>query len=110
MVAETRKETPKNIYGISVFLLIGMIITFQSCDDIAHLIDVFSRQNTNRICLGLSIWLFASLAWLILKNDLNRHKKYLALYAPPDFDIDQEEECDISWNEAGKLNKYLKHW
>ncbi len=72
-----------------------MIITFQSFDDIAHLFDIFSRQNTNRICLVLSIWLFVSVAWLILlKNDLNRHKKYLNQYAPPGFDIDQEEEYD----------------
>ena len=80
-----------------------MIITLKLLDSIAHLFDIFSRQNANRLCLGLSLWLFVSIPWiLLLKNDLTRHKKFLKEYAPPAFDIDAAEDYEKGWNEAGK--------
>jgi septal ring factor EnvC (AmiA/AmiB activator) len=38
----------------------------------------------------------------VLKEDLNRHKKYLKQYAPAGFDIVREEEYEKGWNEADK--------
>lgn len=37
----------------------------------------------------------------LLKKELVVHKKYLAQYAPAGFDIDQAEEYEKGWNDAG---------
>jgi len=37
----------------------------------------------------------------LLKKELLVHKKYLVQYAPAGFDIDQAEEYEKGWNDAG---------
>ncbi|MGA2333657.1 MAG: hypothetical protein ABSG75_18105 [Syntrophales bacterium] len=47
-----------------------------------------------------------TIAWIVLlKDDIKRHKKYLKQYAPPNFDIDSNEEYDKAWDKATRDDK-----
>lgn len=82
-------------------VLMGLLITFDTLDALANLFGIFSLQNEHRLCLFLSLALAATIPLaLLLKSDLDLHKKYLKIYAPPDFNIYDQEEYDEAWNNA----------
>jgi hypothetical protein len=85
---------------------LGLIITSDTLGVLAELFGIFSRQTENRLCFFLTLTGGVVFAWaLLLKNDLKRHQKYLNQHAPPNFNIDAQEEYDEAWDEAENNEK-----
>jgi hypothetical protein len=108
-ISKLRKHIARNrkTYTVSlIFFLVGLIVTVQTFFQVAGLFDIFSPQTKNIIILSLfSVSILLLIAYLLLKNNLERHKKYLKQYAPPAFNIDDQEEYDEAWDEAAKEDK-----
>lgn len=94
-------------YIVSIVgLIAGMIFSFANIDAIANLFGMISIENLYRLCVLLLLVVFVTIAWIVLlKDDIKRHKKYLKQYAPPNFDIDSNEEYDEAWDEATRDDK-----
>ena len=81
-------------------------MTVQMLFQVAQFFDIFPSQTKNIIILSLSSGLILLLiAYMLLKNDLELHKKYLKQYAPANFDIDSQEEYSEAFKEATKDDK-----
>jgi FtsH-binding integral membrane protein len=108
-ISHLRRHLSKHskTYFISIIgLIAGMIISSATIDAIANLFGMISIKNLYRLCVLLLLVVFVTIAWIVLlKNDIKRHKKYLKQYAPPNFDIDSNEEYDEAWNEATRDDK-----
>jgi hypothetical protein len=99
------KHSRRYIVSI-VGLIAGMIFSFANIDTIANLFGMISIKNLYRLCVLLLLVVFVTIAWIVLlKDDIKRHKKYLKQYAPPNFDIDSNEEYDEAWDEATRHDK-----
>jgi len=94
-------------YIVSIVgLIAGMIFAFANIDAIANLFGMISVENLYRLCVLLLLVVLVTIAWIVLlKDDIKRHKKYLKQYAPPNFDIDSNEEYDKAWDKATRDDK-----
>jgi hypothetical protein len=78
-----------------------MIISYANIDAIPNIFGMISIKNLYTLCVLLLLVVLVTIAWIVLlKDDIKRHKKYLKQYAPPNFDINNNEEYDEAWDEA----------
>lgn len=94
-------KNPKSYMASVATFLLGLIVTTQLCEDIAHFFDRISRPSINMICLLLFSLQLISIASIVLLYDyLKLHKKHLEKYAPTGFDILAQEEHDLKFEKG----------
>ena|SRR3990172_10003493 len=94
-ISKTRRNLSKHKKVWAGFLagwVIGLIPISSIFDGISRLLDTFSRRVLHITNLLFLLLLFVLIAWIILlKNNLEAHKKYLKQLAPG-FDVDAQDE------------------